>query len=443
MSLTKKPATWGQTAAYAACLALTLALTHAKAAETGDKAVAAETASRADRDVEFNVVYTADGLGNVHGGNRRGWVYQGKVEFILAADLEKLAGLEGLSFYTNGFSIHNTGRIRRDYVGGINTIAAIEGVPRNRLSELWLEKEFAGGKVSLRLGQLAADVEFFFSGLSALFLQSDWPTIAAANLPSGGPADPLSTPGLRFKIEPEPGTSMLFAIFNGNPARPGDGDEQVRNRHGLEFRTSDPALLMGEAQFRKNHGKDDTGLARTLKFGGWHHHARFDHRRFAHDGTLLADPAGSGIAASRKSNSGLYAVVEQQLHRPNGGDAESGVSLFGRVSTTRPDRNLINFFIDGGILFAGMVPGRAQDKFGVSMMYARFSNTVRAFDRDLVAFTAATGPIRDHEANIEFTYSALVASGWSLQPVVTFVRHPSGDASRNATVMGVRSLLRF
>lgn len=414
-----------------------------QAQSAASKTADSDPASLADRGVELNVVYTADGLGNVHGGTRRGWVYQGKVEVILAADLQKLAGLDGWSFYANGFNIHNTGRIRRDYVGGINTIAAIEGVPRNRLSELWLEKSLSDAKASVRVGQLAADVEFFFSGLSALFLQSDWATIAAANLPSGGPAYPLSTPGVRLKFDPSPEASLLLAVFNGNPAPPGIGDEQMRNRHGLEFRTSDPALLMGELQLRTNLGKSDIGRARTLKFGGWHHQGTFDHQRFAHDGTLLADPAGSGVAARRKSNSGLYAVAEQQLYRPRGGDAESGISFFGRISSTRPDRSLINFFIDGGLLAAGMIPSRPQDKFGVSMMYARFSSTVRAFDRDLVAVTGANAPLRDHEANIEFTYAAQVTPGWSLQPMLTFARHPSGDASRNAVVTGVRSLLRF
>ena len=70
---------------------------------------------------------------------------------------------QGLSLFANVFQIHNTGRIRRDYVGGVNTIAAIEAVPATRLSELWLEQKFADGKASLRVGQLAADTEFFFS----------------------------------------------------------------------------------------------------------------------------------------------------------------------------------------------------------------------------------------------------------------------------------------
>lgn len=403
----------------------------------------AEAATLAERGVDFNIIYTADGLGNVRGGVRRGWVYQGKVEFTLAADLEKLAGLDGWSFYTNGFNIHNTGRMRRDYVGGLNTIAAIEGVPRNRLSEFWLEKEFADGKASFRFGQLAADVEFFFSGLSTMFLQSDWATITAANLPSGGPAYPLSTPGLRLKLDPTPDSSLLFAVFNGDPAGPGPGDEQLRNRHGLNFRTSDSALLMIEGQLRANQGKDDAGLARTLKIGAWSHRGTFDDQRVADDGRLMADPASSGNAAQRRRNTGVYAVIEQQVYRPAGGDAESGVSLFSRIAGTHSDRNAIDFFFDGGIVVAGLVASRPNDKFGASVMYARFSDGVRAADRDQIAFSSALGVVRDYEANIELTYMAQVNKAWSVQPLLTFVRHPSGDASRNAVVTGVRSIVKF
>ena len=79
--------------------------------------------------VTYTLIYTNDVLANVQGGNRRGTIDQGKLETTLSVDLEKLAGLKGLSFFANSFQIHNTGRIRRDYVGGINTIAAIEAAP--------------------------------------------------------------------------------------------------------------------------------------------------------------------------------------------------------------------------------------------------------------------------------------------------------------------------
>ena len=152
-----------------------------------------------DRGVSYNLIYTNDVLGNMSGGLRRGTIDQGKLEAQLLIDLDKLAGWKDWTFYANAFGIYNSGRIRRDYVGGMNTIAAIEADPTVRLSELWLERWV--GPLSFRFGQLAADAEFFYSDLSQLFLQSDWPTIAAVNLPGGGPAYPLSTPGVRIKYE--------------------------------------------------------------------------------------------------------------------------------------------------------------------------------------------------------------------------------------------------
>lgn len=397
----------------------------------------------AKRGVTYNVYYTNDILANVNGGTKRGTIDQGKLEGALTIDLEKAGGLKGLSFFANGFQIDNTGRIRRDYVGGINTIAAIEGVPSIRLSEIWLEQKFLADKASLRIGQLAADTEFFFSNLSTMFLQSDWATIAALNLPSGGAAYPLSTPGVRLKFDATSNVSLLFAVLNGDPAGPGPGDEQKRNRNGLNFRVRDPAFLIGEAQFRSNMGKTDTGLAQTLKFGAWGHFGTFNDQRFADDGTLLADPAGTGVAAGRKGNGGVYAVIDQQIYRPKGGGSDSGVSVYGRISASPSDRNPINFYVDSGIIFAGFVPGRPDDKFGAGFIYAQFSDSVRAFDRDRAQFNGVPATLRDFEANLELNYQAQIVPGWLLQPNLQHIWHPSGFANRDATVVGIRSFIHY
>ena len=397
----------------------------------------------ASHGIEYSLIYTNDVLSNLRGGLQRGTIDQGKLETIVSVDAEKLLGIKGLSFYANSFQIHNTGRMRRDYVGGINTIAAIEAVQTTRLSELWMEQKFWDGAASIRLGQLAADVEFIFSDVGVLFLENDWPTITAANLPSGGPAYPLSTPGVRLKFEPNKHASFLLAVFNGDPAGPGrPGEEQVRNLYGVNFRLQDPAFFIGEAQFRTNHGKTDTGLASTLKFGAWGHLGEFEDHRYANDGTLLADPNGSGVPARRRMNSGVYAVVEQQFYRPKGGDALSGISMFGRISASPSDRNLIDFFADGGLVFANLIPGRPHDRFGASFMYSRFSNAARAFDLDNQILTGAEDPIREYEAGVEVTYAAHIMPGWTVQPMFTYVWRPSGVLP-NAAVTGVRSIWRF
>lgn len=395
-----------------------------------------------DQGVSYNLIYTNDVLSNLSGGNRRGTIDQGKLETQLMIDLARLAGWQDLTLYANAFQIHNTGRIRRDYVGGMNTVAAIEAASTTRLSELWLERRF--GAATFRIGQLAADSEFFFSDLNAIFLQSDWPTIGAVNLPGGGPAYPLSTPGARLKIEPLKDTTLLLAIFNGDPAGPCAGDPDTCNRYGLNFRMRDPAFVIGEIQHRTNRGKDDTGLARTLKLGAWTHLGQFDDRRTANDGRLLADPASSGVPAQHRGNFGIYGVIDQQIYRPRGGNADSGVSLFSRASVSPSDRNLVDVQVDAGIVFGGMIPDRPDDRFGASVIYARFSDAVRGFDQDRIQF-AVPGSVRDYETNLELTYVAQIVPGWTLQPDFQYIWHPSGQGTRlpNAKVLGVRSVLKF
>lgn len=397
-----------------------------------------------DRGVSYNVIYTNDVLGNMRGGIRRGTIDQGKFEGQLLVDLEKLAGWKDWTFYANAFGIYNSGRIRRDYVGGMNTIAAIEATPTVRLSELWLERWF--GPVSLRFGQLAADAEFFYSDLSQIFLQSDWPTIGAVNLPGGGPAYPLSAVGARIKYELPKDASLLFAIFNGNPAAAcPNADPDTCNRYGVNFRLSDPAFMIGEFQWRRNRGKNDTGLATTLKIGGWAHLGQFADKQFTNNGMLLASPASNGVPLMHRGDYGVYAVIDQQLYRLPGGDGNSGISIFNRSAISPSDRNLVNVEIDGGIVFAGMIPKRPDDNFGASVIYSRFSNSVRAFDQEQINFGTLFTPPRDYEINLELTYVAQIVPGWTVQPVYTSIWHPSGTGIRypDAQVAGVRSVIRF
>jgi porin len=393
--------------------------------------------------VSYNFIYTNDVLSNLSGGIKRGTIDQGKLEAQLYIDLDRLAGWKDWTFYANAFGIYNDGRIRRDYVGGMNTIAAIEATPTVRLSELWLERWL--GPVSFRFGQLAADAEFFYSDVSQIFLQSDWPTIGAVNLPGGGPAYPLSAVGARIKYELPKDASLLFAIFNGDPAPPcPNADPDTCNRYGVNFRLSDPAFMIGEFQWRRNRGTHDTGLATTVKIGGWGHLGQFADQRFANS-AALASPASSGMPLMHRGEFGIYGVIDQQLYRPPGGDANSGISVFNRSAISPSDRNLVNVEIDGGIVFAGMIPYRPHDSFGASVIYSRFSNSVRAFDQDQINLGTLSTPPRDYEMNLELTYAAQIIKGWVVQPVYTYIWHPSGTGIRypDAQVVGVRSIIRY
>ena len=117
-----------------------------------------------------------------------------------------------------------------------------------------------------------------------------------------------------------------------------------------------------------------------------------------------------------------------------------------------PDRNLVNFFFDGGIVFSGMLPGRPDDKFGASFIYTNMSDQARALDRDTIVFTGLGQPLRDFETVIELSYQAVVRPGWSLQPVFQYVIHPGGHvpdpifpnlAVRSGPLLGMRSAISY
>src|SRR5690242_13357589 len=140
------------------------------------------------------------------------------------------------------------------------TASSIEALPATRLFELWYEHYFSDA-VRLKIGQQAADQEFLVSTTSKLFINATFgfPTLPAADLPSGGPAYPLGTPAIRLRVEPSDELVLLAAAFNGDPAGPGPGAAQARNASGTAFRTGDGVLAFFEAQYNPGHSpQNDT-----------------------------------------------------------------------------------------------------------------------------------------------------------------------------------------
>lgn len=402
--------------------------------------------------IVFGAILTEDVYANVRGGIKRGALSSGKLEVIVGVDLERLAGAPGLSAYANVLQLHGSKGPGRELAGNLNTISNIEALPTTRLSEAWLEQAFWGGKASLRAGQLVVDTEFLFSQYFSFFISSDWPTNPAVNIPSGGAAYPLSTPGVRLKIDPTPQTTFLVSILNGDPAGPGANDPELRNRYGLNFRVNDQPFVIAEGQYRYNQAANAAGLAGGVRLGGWHHFGTFDDMRFDRNGVSLASPFSGGVARRLRGNSGVYAVYDQQLYRPRGGDANTGVLSFLRVAASPGDRNLSDWYLDGGLIYAGLLPSRPNDAFGASFLYTSISPRVRGFDRDVALFSGLALPVRRSELSLEFNYLISIVPGWTVQPNIAVVFNPGGNVPdpslqgqrvRDAYLVGMRSVIRY
>ncbi len=383
----------------------------------------------ADRGIFYGLNYIGQVQGNVAGGLRRGSIYAGRLEGILDANLEKSAGLKALSFHINIFNIHGNS-LTPSYIGSLTSASFIEAKTTTRLSELWLEQKFFGGLVTVRAGQLAADVDFFTSGYGTQFINGTfgWPAVTGVNLPSGGAAYPFATPGVRVKIDPNANSSVLLAVFNGDPAGPGTNDPQIRNRYGLNFRLRDRPLAMAEGQLRANQDKDANGLAGSYKLGAFAHFGEFNDQRFGTDDLSLADPAGNGQVARRRGNTGIYAVIDQQLYRPKSGEPDKGVGVYLRAMANPSDRNLIDAYMDGGVVFAGLWAARPDDVLSFGAAYARVSSAARALDADAVRFNGSS-LVRNAERLLEINYQAQIRSGWQMDLDLQRVFNPAGGGA--------------
>ncbi len=407
----------------------------------------------ADWGVTFSATYIAETFGNPTGGMRQGAIFTGRLDFGMDADLEKIMGWRGAKFHANMYQINGQG-LSRDYIGNLMLVSGVEALPSTRLYEMWIEQSLFDGKLLVKVGQQASDIEFIDSKYDDLFTNSalGWPGITGINLLSGGPSPPLAVPGVRVKAQITDNITAYAAIFDGDAA-PLDSplDPQLANATGLLFRVRDPPWIIGQLKYAFNIGQSQ--LPATITGGAWKHLDDFYDQRFASGGTLLADPNGPGDPQKLRGNQGIFGVYEQMLAKASPG-SDKGLAFFVRSSISPSDRNLISLYVDGGFLLTGFSDARPDDRIGIAMTYARISNAARQADRDVFAITGVPVPVRDYEAVFEATYGAQVQPNWLVQPVFQYVFHPGGGVAdpldptqthriKDAAVFGFRSTITY
>ena len=221
---------------------------------TGDWGGARTEASKHGIDFTFN--YIGETLGVLSGGFRQGADYEHRFEFSIDTDLDKMFGWSGASAHTTFYQIgHANGLPAADYVGSIADPSNIEAQPATRLFTAWFQKNFFDDKISLRVGQIAADDEFLISPTASNLIASTfgYATILAANQLQGGPVYPLATPGIRLQLKPNDEITVLSAVFSGAPAGANCvGLPQQCDPYGTTFSLSGGALFMEELQYGIN-----------------------------------------------------------------------------------------------------------------------------------------------------------------------------------------------
>lgn len=410
--------------------------------------------------ITFQLQETSEYLGNVTGGSRKGFAYDGLTTATVQMDTQRAFGLYGGTFNVSALQLHGTNLSSRN-LQTLQTASGIESDPSTRLWELWYQQKFLEGKMDVKIGQQSLDQEFMVSQNALLFVNTmfGWPMLPSADMPGGGPAYPLSAPGVRLRFKPADSWTVLVGVFSGSPVKNDDGsDPQKQNRSGTSFPLNNGALAIAEVQFAYPslgtmlYADQPEPLSGTYKLGIWYDTEKFADLRYGTDGLSLADPNSNGVGIPHRGNYAVYGVIDQMLWQ-QASEPDRTINGFVRVMyTPLKDRNLIDFSANVGLTMHEPFLHRDDDTFGIGLGYAHVSHQAAGLDQDTSVFTGTYTPVRTSETFLEATYQYAITPWWQLQADIQYVFHPGAgvlnqyngvDPVKNELVIGLRTNIAF
>lgn len=400
--------------------------------------------------VSLAISETSEVLGNPSGGVKHGVTYDGLTQMILQMDTQRAFNWHGGLFNVSGLQIHGD-NLSAQNLDTLQTASGIEADRSTRLWELWYQQKFLEeDRLDVKIGQQSLDQEFMVSQEALLFVNTmfGWPALPSYDLPGGGPAYPLSAPGVRVRVRPIDSLTFLAGIFSGSPAPDTNPDPQKANPSGVSFPLDPGSLAIAELQYSYPSlgsmvsGDQSSSLSGTYKIGAW-----YDTENFADN--------GYDNTSEHRGDYAFYAVMDQMLWSdPKDEDADRTINFFARaMGTPLQDRNLLDFSMNAGFTFHEPIKNRDDDTLGIGIGYARVSSGIADADRDY-NFNNPGSPvlIQSGETFIEVTYQYELTPWCNLQPDLQYVFNPGGgllnpnapgQRIKDEVVVGIRANILF
>ena len=389
---------------------------------------------------EFTLVNFNDFYGNVDGGRRRGFAYNGVTVFGIDIYTSKTGWWPNGQIHVTGVSVNRSAKLRDTYVGTFNSLYAIEPlVDGFKLTENWYGHKFNNGRLELRIGQIFPFIRIAQMMSSAIFTNPSFQYPAfLGSTPDRGLATSFAAPpfGVQGFYNITPAITLSGHLFDGFNA-PGGGRDNIPNT-SIILTPEEGMEGVLELSYKLNQQPGTTRLPGNYKLGGQFHTGRFLNNNVNVDGRSLG--LFEGIRETASGNYALYAKAEQMLFSESREfpGITQGLTAFaqGQVAPLQ-DRNTISYNVAAGLNYEGLFRGRDRDVLGLGVSYTRFSEGIREFDRDRRRLNP-THVVRDGEMVIELIYLAEIAPWWVVTTSVQHVIHPNGSSQiPNTTVLGI------
>jgi porin len=389
----------------------------------------------ADEGIKPLVSFITDPFVNTTGGRRRGFREYDLLGLDLLIDTDKLIGWPGGEFRI-GFANNSGTSLSQKYVGNNFPVQLADVADANpRLTYFRYMQSLFDDKLSVLFGRLTINnvygEEFAGSQYFKAFTSVGFNLVPIGiflNAP-GAFGYPLATWGVRVKFEPVESFYAMVGCYNGDP------EVKVGDRHGVDFTLRGPAFVIGEVGYRRNYGKNATGLPGSVKLGAYFNSGN-------------AEIFGSGLAnqpsATVQARYGFYVLGDQALARWGDPAEKRHLGSFAAF-VSAPDRrvNELPYFFDTGLVAYGLLPNRPRDFAAFGVAYGSYSGDLRHAE-EVQALTDPAVSVQNWEMTLEFTYGCTVRTGLLVQPDLQYLINPSGNkAVPNALAIGVNVVVNF
>lgn len=379
-----------------------------------------------DAGVDIGLSYLSEPMYAFSGGKDHGGTYAGQENLTLDLDGGKMAGLTGFSIHADILA-RNGHNVSEKYIGD-NLINAQEIYAyRNRagrLGYLYLEQKLMGDRLDFKAGRISVMNDFGTLPTGCDFMAL---TICAtrpldANL--GWTVFPASTWGGNVGFKATDTVSVRAGAYEVNP--------NLGGKYGYDWSTSDTVGTNLPLEVDFNTALGASNLPGIYKLGAYYDNTGYNE---------WLNPT------SKSSRSGGYFLAQQMLWRSEPGTDQGLTGLAGYVYNT-PKNSLFQDFAFVGVLDKGLVPGRPNDRAGLSFTYARVSKDLTDLQRQEASLSlplsnGAPG-VQTHEEVLEANYNFAFGRGISVMPDLQYVMRPSAASTyKNAWVAGAQIKIVF
>ena len=314
----------------------------------------------------WEYIYTGETFTKATGGlsPTRATNYRSNLDIVTTIDTERMGWWDSGRFFVYGQNL--TGKpLSSSYVGDTqlfsnldSTISATERPHFTTISEYWYEHFAADNRLRFKVGKQDANVDFALTDLGGEFIHSSFGV--PPNIPL--PTFPSQSLGIASFYDLTETVNLGVGVYDGSlPSGP------TGVRWGFDTLGHNGCMSMYQLQWQPQFGTNGQ-LPHTTRVGMWHHS----------DPNVWTEFTTDPNPRTFVQNYGVFTSSDQMIFKEEyGTDDTQGLGVFCQFGWAPGNRNFIQEYYGGGLVYRGLIPERDNDVVGLALANILYSSPYR------------------------------------------------------------------